>query len=91
MLVLEAAQVRPRPWNSKYEFSYRSFLPRFIAPMSPVLLQRAITDVVTASEATGIGHVIANKGAVAISFKVGGSHWDPLTCLKSRDASMSGP
>ncbi|CAI5524223.1 unnamed protein product [Closterium sp. Naga37s-1] len=39
--------------------------------------QKAITDVTATSEATGIGHVIANKGAVSVSLKF----WDTSFCF----------
>ncbi|GJP35734.1 hypothetical protein CLOM_g20265 [Closterium sp. NIES-68] len=39
--------------------------------------QKAITDVTSTSEATGIGHVIANKGAVSVSLKF----WDTSFCF----------
>ncbi|CAI7782892.1 unnamed protein product, partial [Closterium sp. NIES-53] len=38
---------------------------------------KAITDVTATSEATGIGHVIANKGAVSVSLKF----WDTSFCF----------
>lgn len=48
-----------------------------------VCAQSAVTDVDSASEATGIAHVLANKGAVCISLKVclGNTyHCTPVLC-----------
>ncbi|OAE31533.1 hypothetical protein AXG93_2815s1070 [Marchantia polymorpha subsp. ruderalis] len=40
-------------------------------------LQKAISDVDSGSEATGVGHVMANKGGVCIGFKF----WDTSLCF----------
>jgi hypothetical protein len=42
----------------------------FVSLLFLTVLQKAISDVLDGTEATGVGHLIPNKGGICIAFKV---------------------